>query len=248
CTSTNTTYPAVLAYHGHPFYYIPYKYSLLIGPEVWWQNNDQSESYLVMQSYWSCTILVAVAYVMAIHKIQKVMENREAFNLRSTLIVWNGSLAIFSLMGTLRMGEEFVHVIRTRPFIDTITYCLDPHQPAAFWSFCFAFSKFLELVDTLFVVLRKRKLIFLHWYHHAVTLVYSWHAIKDGTAAGRWFVLMNYVVHSVMYTYYAVVAAGIRLPRPLSMAVTTLQTTQMFIGVGISFIVFYCKLQGMVRK
>lgn len=46
---------------------------------------------------------------------------------------------------------------------------------AAFWTTMFSFSKAIELVDTAFVVLRKRPLIFLHYYHHATVLVYVWY-------------------------------------------------------------------------
>jgi elongation of very long chain fatty acids protein 6 len=31
-------------------------------------------------------------------------------------------------------------------------------------------------VDTLFIVLRKKPLIFLHWYHHITVLLFCWHA------------------------------------------------------------------------
>ena len=37
------------------------------------------------------------------------------------------------------------------------------------------------------------------------------------TAAGRWFIMMNYFVHSIMYTYYAITAIGYRLPKIVSM-------------------------------
>lgn len=48
------------------------------------------------------------------------------------------------------------------------------HKVSGFWSTMFVLSKVPELGDTLFIVLRKQPLIFLHWYHHATVLVYSW--------------------------------------------------------------------------
>jgi elongation of very long chain fatty acids protein 6 len=36
-------------------------------------------------------------------------------------------------------------------------------------------SKVPETVDTLFIVLRRQELIFLHWYHHASVLIYCFY-------------------------------------------------------------------------
>ncbi|GMR45287.1 hypothetical protein PMAYCL1PPCAC_15482, partial [Pristionchus mayeri] len=227
-----------------PMYYIPYK-SSLIGPEKFWDDNE-SLVHSWMHANWSHTIWLAILYVAAVHILQRYMASRKAFELKTPMIIWNAALALFSLAGTLRMGEEFVHVLRTRPLIASISYTVDPGQTAALWAVCFAWSKIFELGDTIFVILRKKKLIFLHWYHHAVVLVYVWHSAREVVAGGRWFITMNYFVHSLMYAYYAISAAGFRLPRSLSMTITALQTTQMLIGVAISFIVFYLKLQGNI--
>jgi hypothetical protein len=42
------------------------------------------------------------------------------------------------------------------------------------WLFFFNVSKLFEFVDTVFIVLRKRPLMFLHYYHHIVTLGFCW--------------------------------------------------------------------------
>ena len=73
----------------------------------------------------------------------------------------------------------------------------------ALWTWLFVLSKLPELVDTVFIVLRKQKLIFLHWYHHITVLIYCWYSFSQYTAPARWFVVMNFIVHSIMYTYYA---------------------------------------------
>ncbi len=75
--------------------------------------------------------------------------------------------------------------------------------PTGFWTEMFLWSKAVELIDTAFLVLRKRPIIFLHWYHHVTVMMYTWHACKEHAASGRWFISMNYTVHALMYTYYA---------------------------------------------
>ena len=50
-------------------------------------------------------------------------------------------------------------------------------------------SKLPELGDTLFIVLRKQQLIFLHWYHHITVFIYVWYSYAGHTAPGRWFMV-----------------------------------------------------------
>lgn len=93
----------------------------------------------------------------------------------------------------------------------------------------------------MFIVLRKKKLIFLHWYHHTTALIITWYAYKDMVAGGGWLGVLNYSVHAIMYSYYAVRAAGFQLSRLIAITITLIQMLQMLIYVVINIFIFYWK-------
>ncbi|KAF8375262.1 hypothetical protein PRIPAC_81691 [Pristionchus pacificus] len=244
----NGTVPCIVEGYGARLYYIPYEYGTIIGPEQWWHDYDKNLFYLFVTGYWSVTIPIAIAYVIGVHLLQRSMLNRKPFNLRWPHLIWNACFALFSLMGFIRMSEEILFLLRTRPLLDSISYSWDPHQPVAFWALCCITSKFFALGDTVFIVLRKRPLIFLHWYHHSSVLIASWHSAKECVACTRWFILINFGVASITYAYFAVKIVGIRRRRIVSMAVTMLEIAQMIAGVLISCFVLHYKLQGHVMQ
>ncbi|CAD6195446.1 unnamed protein product [Caenorhabditis auriculariae] len=218
-------------------------YSLILPLE---DSFDPVSSTQWMQRNWLHSITASVAYVVLIFGGQKLMESRKPFALDGPLFVWNSVLAIFSILGFVRMtpewlwswhgdGNSFTYSVCTASFAQGVT---------GFWTEQFAMSKVAELIDTAFIVVRKRPLIFLHWYHHVTVLVYTWHAYKDHTASGRWFIWMNYGVHALMYSYYALRALKMRLPKQIAMIVTVLQISQMVMGVIIGVTVYRVKAAG----
>lgn len=106
---------------------------------------------------------------------------------------------------------------------------------SSFWTFIFILSKLPEFGDTLFIVLRKQPLIFLHWYHHILTLIYSWYAFKEFTPTARWYTVMNSGIHSLMYSYYALKALKVRIPRFISAIITFSQISQMAVGCYVNY-------------
>jgi elongation of very long chain fatty acids protein 6 len=77
------------------------------------------------------------------------------------------------------------------------------------------YSKVFELFDTVLLVLRRKPVILLHWYHHATVLLFVWYSqVSAQTNAHIVYTLMNCIVHSLMYTYYAFTAVGIFFPFP----------------------------------
>jgi elongation of very long chain fatty acids protein 6 len=147
-------------------------------------------------------------------------------------------------LGAIRTIPELVFMIRFNGFEGSVC---DPsyfYGPTGIWAYLFTISKLYELGDTAFIILRKQPLIFLHWYHHVTVFIYVWFSYTDHTAPGRWFMVMNFTVHSFMYTYYALRAMKFRLHKFVNMFITSLQIAQMLMGVVVIIKAYEYKSQG----
>ena len=161
------------------------------------------------------------------------MSTRKPYNLRQPLAVWSALLAIYSVFSTIRTLPLLFEIIRSKGFVGSI--CSNNYlyqQPVIlFWVYIFTLSKFIELGDTAFIVARNQKLIFLHWFHHAYTLVFA--ALLCGLDMPAYIVymaIMNTTVHSIMYTFYALKALQFRVPSVVNIFITAIQILQMIIG------------------
>lgn len=162
------------------------------------------------------------------------MANREPFSLRFPLIIWNVLLAVFSFSGFYYTFPEYWNTLMTRPLIDVVCDPTCFNLSSARWIFFFNVSKFFEFGDTIFIVLRKKPLIFLHYYHHIMTCIYCWYANQITcvfNCTGWSFAVMNLFVHTLMYTHYGLAAAGIHFN--WNVLLTSLQLTQMIVGMFI---------------
>lgn len=69
--------------------------------------------------------------------------------------------------------------------------------------------KLIDLMDTVFFVLRKKtnQISFLHLYHHTGMVILTWNATKFFAGGHSVFTgFLNSIIHVVMYTYYLVSA------------------------------------------
>ncbi|NXP50552.1 ELOV4 protein, partial [Heliornis fulica] len=75
----------------------------------------------------------------------------------------------------------------------------------------FFFSKVIELLDTVFFILRKKQeqVTFLHVYHHGTMLFNWWSGVKYVPGGQAFFIgMLNSFVHIFMYGYYALASLG----------------------------------------
>lgn len=196
-----------------------------------------------MQLNWHWSIYLSFIYICVIFTIRRHMKHRDAFKLRSYLCLWNIFLCIFSIFGSYFMIPEMLNMLNTSFYHSVCYSSID--ERAQYWMWLFALSKVAEFGDTFFIVLRKQKLIFLHYIHHILTLIFTWYSVSQNISLGRWYVTMNYVVHSVMYAYYAARAVKWNVSRFIAMIITSLQIIQMISGFYVSFYAFKSKLFGV---
>ncbi|KAI6656438.1 Elongation of very long chain fatty acids protein 3 [Oopsacas minuta] len=190
--------------------------------------------------YWWTSFILSFVYLAIIYFGTMYMKNRPPFELRRVLYCWNLFLAVFSIIGAIKTTPRIVEIALNTGYISSVCFTDGHiHPEVALWSYLFVFSKVWEFMDTVFLVLRKREVIFLHWYHHITVLIFTCYLFKDEIALGHYFGVMNYWVHTCMYSYYAYCASGRRLPGFISKLVTRLQLLQMFGGLFFTFSSYY---------
>jgi len=166
----------------------------------------------------------------------KYLKDKQPFDLKSGLAYWNLLLAVFSFLGAVRTVPHLLYFMASASFKTTVCQAPDltfGDGATGFWCLLFTLSKLFELFDTAFIVMRKKKLLFLHWYHHVTVLLFTWFSYK-ARHPGIYFIAMNYSVHAFMYFYYYLMAIKAK-PKWLNpMWITTIQINQMIVGIIIS--------------
>ena len=158
-------------------------------------------------------ICASISYLIIVTLGPKVMERREPLTIRKILIGYN----FFSVVFSVWMMWEFASCSILNPNFNVFCQDLDETDTSpiamrlvnAHW--CYFFSKFIELFDTIFFVVRKKnnQISFLHVYHHVSMVILQWCLIKYVPGGVSYFgPLLNCFIHSLMYAYYMLSAFG----------------------------------------
>ncbi|XP_067119135.1 putative fatty acid elongase 4 [Centruroides vittatus] len=198
------------------------------------------------RNYWHYSIYISVTYLIAIVALQQRMKSRHPYDIRRAFVIWNGFLASFSICTTLRIVPIIHFGFKHFTFYDICCdkQLVDEVPQLAFWGMLFLFSKVWELGDTLMIVLSKKKLMFLHCYHHVTVLIMSWYSTYRQSSFLLIIAYVNLFVHSFMYTYFTTKCLNIKISRRIVMFVTAIQTIQMIIVCAVSCWIYWILING----
>uniref|UniRef100_A0A8C5PWL9 Elongation of very long chain fatty acids protein 1 n=1 Tax=Leptobrachium leishanense TaxID=445787 RepID=A0A8C5PWL9_9ANUR len=188
------------------------------------------------------TILLGYVYFV-LSLGPRIMANRKPFDLKPLMVVYNFALVALSAF--------IVYEFLMSGWLTGYTWRCDPvdesDSPMALRmvrvAWLFLFSKFIELLDTVFFVVRKKnsQITFLHIFHHSVLPCSWWWGVKFGPGGmGSFHAMINSLVHVIMYFYYGLSAAGPRFQKYLwwKKHMTAIQLIQ-FVLVSIHISQYY---------
>lgn len=201
--------------------------------------------FLELRSKYDDLFLLSISlYIPVVFSLKYLVENYLTKNQRQTLCkvldypwaFWCLGLSVFSFLGTYHLSKHLL--IHQKIDENVLT------GNCGYYTTLFLISKIPELLDTVFIVLRSKKLVLLQWYHHWATLSVCYYTFYNFSSFVILFALMNYFVHTIMYAYYAFYTLGFKFISKYGIYITFLQTIQMLIAVGI---IIYFEITGDLR-
>ncbi|KAI4257754.1 MAG: hypothetical protein LQ352_001529 [Teloschistes flavicans] len=184
------------------------------------------------------TTTMLTTYYLVVFAGRELMKNRKPFKLNALFMIHNLYLTIASAIMLALFTEQLIPTVWRRG----VFFAICDHRGG--WTrelvvlyYMNYLTKYVELIDTVFLVLKKKPLTFLHTYHHGATALLCYTQLIGLTAVSWVPITLNLLVHVVMYWYYFQSARGVRIW--WKEWITRLQIGQFVIDLGFVYFASY---------
>jgi hypothetical protein len=201
-----------------------------VGKDFEW-NKD---AFPVLQFYYPSVLLLGNIYLFTVMIYSQYWYNPQFKNqaphkiVKNISRIWNLIWCVFSVCGFLG----------SIPYLHMITSNEENKKGSLyFWIFLYIFTKPLEIIDTLLLMINGREVRLIHWSHHNITMIYTWFISLRFNNLAILFAIVNLGVHGVMYAYYFFMSFECwkKCLYNISFLVTSIQITQFILCIGYSF-------------
>ena len=219
--------------------------------EFWIENGDPRVLGYPFLSTARPACLLLLSYLAFVFLLgPRFMATRPPYSLKLLMLVYNITISLLNVFFFIRI--LLLHNFGLDSFQTDFPSLLDtspPTQAIIQLHYFYVLSKFLDLLDTVFMVLRKKQahVTALHVYHHISVPVESWIYFRlcATECVAIPFALLNSFVHSIMYAYYGLATLGPQMQPYLTWKryLTQLQIAQ-FIVIVLFSIYFLLNQRG----
>ena len=184
--------------------------------DMWQASVDARVSqYPLMEGGPWPVLAIIAAYVYFVKVLgPDLMQHRKPFNMKPIILAYNVLMVL--------INSFFFYVLARRTNFGLRTWQCNPlsqynraddkeWQFIVYVGWLFVMSKFVDLLDTVFFVLRKNfhQVSALHVIHHSLVPINCWFGLKYVPSESVAFLpFINSFVHAVMYSYYALSSLG----------------------------------------
>lgn len=182
-------------------------------------HSGNSDNTGKVASPWSTLSMVypvagSLMYLVSVLVGVQLMKDREPFKVEGLMVVYNLYQTVFNVVSVI----GFIYVV-VKDKIPLAGKFFEPEKDDMFWLGFLLYAhyqnKYLELLDTFFMVVRKKndQISFLHVEHHTI-MVGVWYTVLHYQPGGDpWFgAFANSVIHSMMYAYYLMALLQMKCP------------------------------------